>query len=445
MRSALTWFFHGALLALAGLHTLAAQSADTELLLELQITKPRAYLHEPITATVTLLAGATQVRDIQFPKLESAVFRVGQFSPPRQSDVSRDGHEYRAYEFTTTLEPRKPGRLELGPAEVRCNQLAPAKGAAAFFGGNEPRAVTLRSGSVELDILALPRKGRPADFSGAVGSFKVARTATPTEVRLGDPVTVTTRISGQGEFDHLSCPEIALPGARTYPVRSRRAGNRLDCEQVLIPEAATDTFVPAARVSYFDPLAGRYRVARSVAVPLSLKAAPAEPPRASPPAPIPQAAATPGWSRGWLTWGAIAGGLGLATGAVLRYARRRHAATPVHTQVAGDGGHHLKEAEAALAANDALGFHTAVFRLAQTVAARRWNRPAAGITAAILRLDATGDTDSQTLDRLLAELIEECDAVRYGQSTQHPDNMPRTLRRAREAFGSGLASSSRAG
>jgi len=101
--------------------------AGADLILELRPEKNRVYLHEAIPVAVTLLAGAVSVRDIQYPRLAGAAFRVTEFAPPRKDSVVRDGREFTSYEFSATLVPRKSGEIELGPAELRCDLLAPAR------------------------------------------------------------------------------------------------------------------------------------------------------------------------------------------------------------------------------------------------------------------------------------------------------------------------------
>jgi len=130
--------------------------------------------------------------------------------------------------------------------------------------------VTLRSQPVHFSILPLPTRGRPAGYSGAVGHFTLSRQATPSVIHSGDPVTVTTRIEGVGNIDSFPCQSILLSGVHSYPPRARRGGDRLACEQVLLPKSATVLVIPEARISFFDPEAARYRTATSPALGLTL-------------------------------------------------------------------------------------------------------------------------------------------------------------------------------
>jgi len=403
-----------------------SDAVGDELILEVRPEKSRVYLREAVPITVSLLAGPLPIRNLQYPRLNGAAFRISEFAPPRQTSVTRNGHEVTAYEFATTLIPRKPGEIELGPAELSCDLLAPASGAAAFFGGSEPRTVTVRSKPVSFSILPLPTRGRPADFTGAVGRFMVSRNVTPTASRNGDPVTVTTRIEGVGNIDGFSCNSISLPGVRSYPPRARRGEHRLACEQVLVPETAATVTIPAAHISFFDPLAERYRTAMSPSVLLVVTGAPTDQIRGVAPVASVKArsAEAPSGTSRWPLWGALVGVLIVLASAAL-LALKRWRVVPDHA-IAGMARPSLAEAEAALAADDPARFYEATFRLVQASAAARWNQPSPGMTVGMLGRDLQHDAP------ILAELFQECDAVRYGRSARDRQDMLRTIERLQE-------------
>jgi hypothetical protein len=50
----------------------------------------------------------------------------------------------------------------------------------------------------------LPEEGRPDNYSGAVGQFVFDVKVKPTEVALGDPITITLQITGEGNVDSIS-------------------------------------------------------------------------------------------------------------------------------------------------------------------------------------------------------------------------------------------------
>jgi hypothetical protein len=255
----------------------ASDAPDDQFILEVLPKKTRAYVHEAVPLTVTLLAGPVSIRNVQYPRLVGEAFRTADYAPPRQASTTRNDREYAAYEFSTTLVASRSGDIELGPAELQFDLLAPGSGAAAFFGDSEPRPVTVRSQPVRFTVLPLPAKGKPAGFSGAVGRFTLAREVSPKAIQSGDPVTLTTRIEGAGNIDSFSCPALSLPGVRAYPPVASLTESSLVCEQVLIPETATAVEIPVLSVSYFDPRRERYQTltSQAIEIPISPATSPA--------------------------------------------------------------------------------------------------------------------------------------------------------------------------
>jgi len=400
----------------ANVGELATEEATEDWLLEARLDKAHAYPYERIGLTVTFLVGRVAVRNIQYPRLQRTAFDLGEFAPPIQTNQSRNGRDYIAHEFTATLVPRGNGRIEVGPVELGFDLLAPPGGATAYFGASEPRAMSARSRSLSLTILPLPTWGRPADFSGAVGQYRVARDVSPKAIRSGDAVTLTTRIQGSAAATRFPCTSVDLPGTRAYPTRTRRSGDSLVCEQVLLVDADTDLAIPAAHITFFDPQTGRYDTAHSAVI--QLKVAPplrnanvrtAAPP-ATPPDPTGEPAAGP-----W--WYALIGLPLLAAGLILAFRRKRRA-------VAGHGAGpvpSLLALERALDESDSGRFYTEAYSVAQQVAAWRLSRSSAGITAA--NLESASEFSGAMA--VLAELMHECDAVRYGNARRNPLDMKR--------------------
>ena len=134
------------------------------------------------------------------------------------------------------------------------------------------RDVQVRPLSIE--IRPLPREDRPPDFSGAVGQFEFDASVTPTNIAVGDLITVRTRVRGSGCLESVSPPRIAAsehfkiydPREVTPPGAPERV-----FEQMLIPQSTNAAAVPAVAFSYFDPQHsnGVYRMIVREAVPLA--------------------------------------------------------------------------------------------------------------------------------------------------------------------------------
>lgn len=363
---------------------------DDDLILEVSLEKARAYPGESIAATVTFLVGPVSVRDIQYPRLKDGAHKLGEFASPRIGHLARNGREYTTYEFSTTLRAGKSGEWQVGPAEISCEVLVPGAGADAFFGGGQPRTMVVRSRPVGLIVPPFPAAGRPADFNGAVGLYRVTRQVTPLAVQSGDPVTVTTRIEGAGGVDAFSCPPVELAGARSYPTRARRTRNGLSCEQVLLPGGAADLTIPGVAISYFDPLGERYRRAESG--PVQVRVTPSEArdandavERAPPPDPDAESTRRPTVDgRRLAAWGAAL----LLASLVIYWIPRRRSSRPARgpnpVRAPADPSAWLAEAEDALATGDPQRFHTAAFRALQAHLGARHGLVAVAVTGDVV-------------------------------------------------------------
>jgi len=154
-----------------------------------------------------------------------------------------------------------------------------------FFGGVEERQIELATKPRRIRVDPLPEKGRPKDFSGAVGQFELSVKATPTEVEVGDPITLEMTVSGRGNFDRVATPSLADDaGWRTYDasdtfkpsdVSGYRGVKRF--EQPVVPETPRIKAIPALRFSYFDTRKKQYATLVSKSIPIKVTGAVAAP------------------------------------------------------------------------------------------------------------------------------------------------------------------------
>jgi hypothetical protein len=411
-----------------GAEELAEPGTGDQLLLELNLEKQSAYPGERVTLTATLLVGSVTFRNIQYPRVGDGPYRLTPFTQSGQFAVSRNGRAFTAYEFKSTLTPEQQGSWPIGPAELQGDLQQPGGGSAGFFGEAVSRSTLVRSAQTTLEVQPLPSHGRPADFTGALGRYRVDRIASASSVRAGDPVTITTRIEGIGNFHGFSCQPIQLPGVRAYPPITRQQGNRLICEQVLVPLQAQDMQIPSLRVSFFDMDAQRYGssqtkpIVLTVSTVLETRLDKPEKSGLSPAMLDSQRPAT-GFVGPALVWVALVGflGLGLLAWAIAGMLRqRRHR---LSSQLASQSPPSpdripalLNEAKQALTDADVSRFYAAAFRIAQTIAATRSGH----------RLSSLSITRAlEPSPELLIEVFEQCDAVRYGQAPNNIETMNR--------------------
>ena len=245
----------------------------------LSTPKTEVYLHESLAIDIDLYVGAVRASDLQFPTLSTDGISVDQFPQPTQRQQVIDGQSYQVVHFHTNAVALRSGTLSLGPATVRLTvqERSSRRGSFGdpFFDDffQQGHQVDVHSDPVTINVLPLPEAGRPADFSGAVGSFTMDVKAAPTELAAGDPITVRLDISGNGNLSDAAAPVLTKSeGFRIYDARTTKTDVGLrSYEQVVIPMAATTSLLAPFRFSYFDPRTARYNVIESQPVALQVR------------------------------------------------------------------------------------------------------------------------------------------------------------------------------
>ena len=198
---------------------------------------------------------------------------------------------YTVIPLALPLTPLKAGRFELGPFTANAVVILPGENQSgdpfmrSFFNQGEQRQVSLATEPVAVETLPLPDANRPADFTGAVGNFTMTATVGPTNLTVGDPITVRVQISGYGALDAVRLPvQDAWRDFKTYPLTTKvepadqngMQGTKT-FEQIISPQSADAHELPAFSFSFFNPDDGHYHTLTHAAVPLVVHAAGATP------------------------------------------------------------------------------------------------------------------------------------------------------------------------
>ncbi len=277
------------------------QPLDKIAFAEIFLPKTTAYVGQALQAEIRLYIDARVNAQLeQMPLLPGDGFTKTKLTEPRTEAVQRDGREYKVVIFRTAITPSKAGKIGIGPSDFsfiaqvpRAQRRRAQTGMDLFddffnnggFGVQQQR-MTAQAPAVELEVKPLPAKGRPADFSGAVGEFSFEANGSPALVKVGDPVTMRLRITGEGNFDRVSAPVMVdTEGWRAYPASPGAFQTGDDWgtrgmktfEMPVIPEKP-QTAMPKFHFSYFDPKAEKYVTLQSDTVPLVVEGGPPPPP-----------------------------------------------------------------------------------------------------------------------------------------------------------------------
>ena len=262
------------------------------LFLTLKADKTTAYANETVPVTIKVYVNRMNVSDIQLPTFNQEGFSKAQFEEPKQYRERMGGLLYDVLEFRTTIFGTRAGDYKLGPAALKCN-LAVKKRVRNmsalnddflndsgmrdpyfedFFTRYERYPVELKSDEVSLVLLPLPQKGRPEDFSGAVGDYQFIYSAGPKKVKVGDPVTLKMEINGTGNFNTVIIPKLEnTEGFRVYEPQIKTEPGKKTFRQVLIPESDKVNQTPKAIFTYFDPEKKIYKTITQEPAPLQVE------------------------------------------------------------------------------------------------------------------------------------------------------------------------------
>ena len=234
--------------------------------LTLTTEKEKLYLNEALPITVKLYHRQLDVRDIEYPTFLANGFSVRNFTKPNRSQEVDDGVRFNCLSFQTVVYPVSVGQLTLGPAQLKCSLVIKGQGRRRssfldddFFGRAKKHPLALKSEPLKLTVHPLPFRGKPHDFSGAVGKYALQVEAKPTEVKVGEPITLMMQVTGRGNIETISLPKIhGLDQFKTYNPQIKTDESGKSFEQVLIPKDDSIKAIPEIRFSYFDPDDGQY-------------------------------------------------------------------------------------------------------------------------------------------------------------------------------------------
>ena len=191
-----------------------------------------------------------------FPN-DPALIAVGRLESTSRNRITRDAQNIDVLHFSAAAHCLKPIEHTYHPT-LQC--MLVERKSRGFFSQWQSFPVRRQLQPFELRALPLPEAGRPALFSGAVGTFRLAGRLSQNRVHPGDIVTLNLELAGQGWLGQATVP--ALPDSplfKAYPAKeTAREPLRVTTEQVLIPTSTNATEVAALRFSFFNPATEHY-------------------------------------------------------------------------------------------------------------------------------------------------------------------------------------------
>ena len=237
------------------------------------VDNPRPYVNEQIIYTFRYLYTA-RIPSFNSPKYTPPSLRQFWTTELERNRAQRkviDGVLYWIEEIRVGLFPITAGRVTIEPAKL---SLPLSTGR-----GRPQSSNMLITNPVEVDVRPLPQQGKPTDFVGTVGQYRIHAQTDRQTIETGDGFTLRVQVSGTGNIKTVPTPIVpTLPNMAIYDpqitdairvVDSKVRGSRT-YEYVIIPSKEGDWTIPAIDYPYFDPQTESYQVARTMPITINV-------------------------------------------------------------------------------------------------------------------------------------------------------------------------------
>lgn len=267
---------------------------------ELRTDKNEAYIYEQVVLSFRFyFQKGLPVVDLDYGAPATKNFMEEKLGDQRQYEEIRDGIVYNVLELRTALFPMVSGELTITQARLKCNLIIQQRREQRdssvdsffsdaffddFFGRGQKRyPVERTTGSITLKVKPLPEQGKPKEFNGAVGTYNMDVSMKTQHVKVGDPITISMSVYGEGNIQTINEPVLVLNNEKDFKLYPAESNTQITNREELIrgrkvfskviePQKTDLKSIPAIVFSFFDPRAGQYRTITKEPIPIAVEA-----------------------------------------------------------------------------------------------------------------------------------------------------------------------------
>lgn len=232
-----------------------------------EVSKTNPYLNEAITVVYKLYVSPKIAVDswneIDTPRYNDFWSQNISTQNQRVQNGKFKGEDYRFLVLRkTVLYPQKTGKLNIEPLTLDIALRVPTNRRDIFGSILMTRTNRVVSaGNKTINVKPLPEAGKPVDFTGAVGDFKLNVSASKTELDATESLQLKVEVSGKGNLKLFKLPKISLPSSlEVYePEHKENVSTTLSGMQgsisdsyTVVPQYKGKYPVPSISFSYFD-------------------------------------------------------------------------------------------------------------------------------------------------------------------------------------------------
>ncbi len=234
------------------------------------LDKNEVYQGEQVTATFKLYT-RMQIGNVTFSKVPAfSGFWTQDLENVQNIQFSKEVYKGVQFDVATlkkvALFPQRPGDLDVDAMELETVVRVQSKGRQRsmwddFFATYQDVPFKMQSNKARVKVKALPNANKPNSFNGVVGAFNMDVKMDKTETNVDDPITLSIKISGDGNIKMIEKPVFELPkdfdvfDPKTNESVTKRNNNVTGYKTfdfLLVPRRPGSFKVPSFSFSYFD-------------------------------------------------------------------------------------------------------------------------------------------------------------------------------------------------
>ena len=268
------------------------------------LSSDRCYVGQPIVLEARWyiwmsLAGAVRLNGFSVPLLSDQDFAFEQPSADEQDPQGRfsvSGQDVYLYQsqqshngvdcvvvyFRKIVIPLKEGNYSFDPSIVFAKIPIQSNSKRNRFFNDifEPKTYKVFSAEsqpLSLNVVPVPAQSKPDFYNGLVGRYSIETSASPLDVKVGDPITLKIAVGGNDYLGHVEWPILDKISElnNNFIITQERAAPTIEGGKkvfVLTIRANNDsvTEIPPIPLVYFDVDAGGYEIAKSAPIPIQV-------------------------------------------------------------------------------------------------------------------------------------------------------------------------------
>lgn len=245
----------------------ASNIASESLHLVAEVSKTSPYLNEAITVVYKLYVSPTIAVDswneIDSPRYNDFWSQNINTQGQKVQNGTYKGKDYRFLVLRkAVLYPQKTGKLNIEPLSLDITLRVPSN-RRDIFGSLLMTRVnkTVSAGNKTINVKPLPEAGKPVDFAGAVGNFKLNVIASKRVLDASESFQVKVAVKGNGNLKLFKLPKVSLPSSlevyepeHKEQVQTNLSGMKgsISDSYTVVPQYKGKYPIPSISFSYFD-------------------------------------------------------------------------------------------------------------------------------------------------------------------------------------------------